>query len=98
MKEVLRTLDSRRVESSAGWKVDVLSSDALVYGEEGQSIRLELEDRPDAQGELEWILYTPERWTWSGKDEPLTEEKITEILNRIDLAFWKLDLKMKEIV
>ncbi len=98
MKEVLRAIGSRCVESSAGWKVDVLSAAVLSYEEEGKSIRLELEGRPDAQGELEWILYTPERWTWSGKDEPLAGEKISEILNRIELAFWKLDLTMKEIV
>ncbi|MBP7341438.1 MAG: hypothetical protein GXY72_09100 [Deltaproteobacteria bacterium] len=98
MKEVLQTTGSRCVESSAGWKVDILSSDALVYAEEGKSIRLELEDRPDAQDELEWILYTPERWSWREEDEPLTQEKISDILNRIELAFWKLDLKMKEIV
>lgn len=81
-----------------GWKVDIPSSDVLIYEEEGKSIRLELEDRPDEQGELEWILYTPERWTWREKDEPLAQEKVSEILKRIDLAFWKLDLKIKEIV
>lgn len=98
MKETLRITGKNRVESSLGWKVDIPSSDTLIYEEEGKSIRLELEDRPDAQGELEWILYTPERWTWSEKDESLAQEKISEILKRIDLAFWKLDLKIKEIV
>ena len=98
MKETLRITGKYTVESSSGWKVDIPSSDTLIYEEEGKIIRLELEDRPDAQGELEWILYTPERWIWSEKDESLAQEKISEILKRIDLAFWKLDLKIKKIV
>ena len=98
MKETLQIIGKYTVESSSGWKVEIPSFDVLIYEEEGKSIRLALEDRPDAQGELEWILYTPERWIWSEKDESLAQEKISEILKRIDLAFWKLDLKIKEIV
>ncbi len=98
MKETLRIIGKYTVESSSGWKVELPSFDVLIYEEEGKSIRLELEARPDVQGELEWILYTRERWTWRENDEPLAREKISEILKRIDLAFWKLDLRIKEIV
>ena len=99
MKVTLQIIGKYTVESSSGWKVEIPSFDVLIYEEEGKSIRLALEDRPDAQGELEWIIYTPEAWRWNErKDEILTQGKITEVLNRIELAFWKLDLKIKEIV
>jgi len=99
MKETLQIIGKYTVESSSGWKVELPSFEVLIYEEEGKSIRLALEDRPDAQGELEWIIYMPEAWRWNECiDEILTQGKITEILNRIDLAFWKLDLKIKKIV
>ena len=98
MKETLRIVGKNSVESSMGWKIELLSPEILAYREGEKTIHLETEDRPDAQGELEWILYTPERWAWREKDEPLAREKVSEILKRIDLAFWKLDLKIKEIV
>ncbi len=98
MKETLRIIGKDGVESSSGWKMELLSPEILVYREGEKSIHLEMEDRPDVGGELEWIIYTPEHWTWSEKDEPLTQEKVSEILKRIDLAFWKLDMKIKEIV
>ena len=70
MKETLQIIGKYTVESSSGWKVEIPSFDVLIYEEEGKSIRLALEDRPDAQGELEWIIYTPEAWRWNErKDE-----------------------------
>lgn len=99
MKELLRIVGRDSVESSLCWKVDILSPGALAYREGERSIHLEMEDRPDAQGELEWTIYMPEEWRWDAcKDELPTQEKISEILNRIELAFWKLDMRVKEIV
>ncbi|OQC55342.1 MAG: hypothetical protein BWX55_00154 [Deltaproteobacteria bacterium ADurb.Bin022] len=98
MKETLRISGKDGVESSLGWKIEFLSPEILAYREGEKSIRLEMEDRPDAQGEREWILYTPARWAWRENDGPLAREKISEILKRIDLAFWKLDRKIKEII
>jgi len=98
MKETLRIVGKNSVESSVGWKIELLSPEILTYREGEKSIHLEMEDRPDVGGELEWIIYMPEYWTWREKDEPLAREKVPEILKRIDLAFWKLDLKIKEIV
>jgi hypothetical protein len=100
MKETLRILDDKSVESSLGWRIDILSIDSFQYVEEGRAIKLEIEDRPDARGELAWIIYLPANWIWekTNNDEPVTPEKIHEILNRISLAFWKLDMKIKKIV
>jgi hypothetical protein len=97
MKEIVLAISDATVESSLGWRVEMISVDFLEYSEDGRTIKLEIEDRPDAGGELEWIIYTPENWVWNN-DEPLMKEKISDILNRIDLAFWKLDRKIKEII
>ena len=97
MKEIVLAINDGTVESSLGWRVEIISVDFLEYSEDGRTIKLEIEDRPDVGGELEWIIYTPENWVWNN-DEPLTKEKISDILNRIDLAFWKLDMKIKEII
>jgi hypothetical protein len=97
MKEIVLAISDATVESSLGWRVEIISVDFLEYSENGRTIKLEIEDRPDAGGELEWIIYTPENWVWNN-DEPLMKEKISDILNRIDLAFWKLDMKIREYV
>ena len=97
MKEIVLAISDATVESSLGWRVEMISVDFLEYSEDGRTIKLEIEDRPDAGGELEWIIYTPENWVWNN-DEPLMKEKISNILNRIDLAFWKLDMKIREYV
>jgi hypothetical protein len=97
MKEIVLAISDATVESSLGWRVEIISVDFLEYSEDGRTIKLEIEDRPDAGGELEWIIYTPENWVWNN-DEPLMKEKISDILNRIDLAFWKLDMKIREYV
>ncbi|HLZ18307.1 MAG TPA: hypothetical protein VKO67_01770, partial [Smithellaceae bacterium] len=88
------------LESSLGWRLDILSLSAVQYAEAGRSIKLEVEDRPRVTGELEWIIYAPDNWVWKSADgeEPVATEKIPEILNRIRLAFWKLDMPIKEIV
>ena len=98
-KEILKSSNSRIVESSLGWRVDILSSHSLRYAENDRSIQMEIEDVPDAGGELEWIVYTPGNWVWnSDNTNPISGEKISEIFNRIELAFWKLDMKILEIV
>lgn len=97
MKEVVLAISDATVESSLGWRVEMISGDSLEYSEDGRTIKLEIEDRPDVGGELEWIIYMPENWVWNN-DAPLTKEKISDVLNRIDLAFWKLDMKIKEYV
>jgi hypothetical protein len=97
MKEIVLAISDATVESSLGWRVEMISVDFLEYSEDGRTIKLEIEDRSDAGGELEWIIYTPENWVWNN-DEPLMKEKISDILNRIDLAFWKLDMKIREYV
>jgi len=99
MKDTIKAINGKSVESSLGWRIDVLSIDSFLYSEDGKTIKMEIEDRPDAGGELEWIIYTPENWVWNNSNhEPITQEKISEIFNRIELAFWKLDMKIKEIV
>lgn len=100
MKEIIKALNNKSVESSQGWRVDILSIDSLRYAEQGKMIELEIEDRPDAGGELEWIIYLPANWIWNNANnsEPVAPEKVSEILNRIEMAFWKLDMKIKEYV
>ncbi len=100
MKEQLRNIDDRCIESSLGWRLDILSLSAVRYAEAGRSIKLEVEDRPRVNGELEWLVYVPESWIWKSEDgeEPVAPEKVSEILSRIRLAFWKLDMPVKEIV
>lgn len=100
MKETLRNIDQKSVESSLDWRIDILSIDSFQYVEEVKSIKLEIEDRPDVRGELSWIVYLPASWIWkdANNDEPVAPEKIPEILNRISLAFWKLDMKIREMV
>ena len=100
MEETIKTINDKTVESSLNWRIDILSIDSLQYTERGKTIKLEIEDSPDERGELEWIIHLPKNWTWNNKnnDESVTTEKIAEILNRISLAFWKLDMKIKEII
>lgn len=100
MKETLQNIDNKSIISSLGWKLDILSVNAIQYAEQGRTITLEVEDRPKVTGELEWMIYTPENWIWKSKDleEPVAKEKISEILNRISQAFWKLDMTIREIV
>jgi len=49
---------------------------------------------------MEWIIYLPANWIWEkpNDDKPVAPEKISEILNRIDLAFWKLDMTISKII
>jgi len=100
MKENIKAINNKSVESSLGWRVDILSMNSFRYSEQGKMIELEIEDRPDAGGELEWIIYLPENWIWnnSNQSDLLAPKKVSEILNRIEMAFWKLDMKIKEFV
>lgn len=100
MKEIIRAVNNKTVESSQGWRIDILSIDALQYSEGSKTIKLEIEDRPDTGGELTWIIYLPPNWIWNDTNngESVTSEKISEILSRIEMAFWKLDMKIKEYV
>ena len=97
MKEIVLAISDATVESSLGWRVEIISVDFLECSENGRTIKLEIEDRPDVGGELEWIIYTPENWVWNN-DKLLTTEEISDVLKRIDLAFWTLDRKIKEII
>jgi len=99
MKEIIKTLNDKSVESSLGWRIHVLSPNALQYSEKDKTITLEIEDRPDARGELTWIIYLPVNWVWTDANntgDPVASEKISEILSRIETAFWKLDMKIRE--
>ncbi len=100
MKESLKILNDQTVESSSGWRVEILSTDSLMYSEEGKSILLELEEQRDAMGaDVEWTIYEPLAWCWDKqKEQIISQKKSSEILNRIELAFWILDLKIKEII
>ena len=100
MKEIISALNDKTVESSQGWRVVILSLDALKYSEKDKTITLQIEDRPDVGGELTWIIYLPANWIWDSakKSEPVAPEKVSEILNHIETAFWKLDMKIKEYV
>lgn len=100
MKETLQISGNNIVSSSLGWTLELLSVRALQYAEPDRTLLLEIEDCPTVTGELEWIISTPENWVWKVADgnEPVAEEKIPEILNRVSLAFWKLDMPIKEIV
>ena len=99
MRETIKTIGNKTVESSLGWKVDILSVNVLRYMEEGKTIDLEIEDRPNVSEELEWIIYTPPTWFWNANvDEPIAQEKISKIINRIELSFWKMDMSIKDIM
>ncbi|HOC58354.1 MAG: hypothetical protein KBA28_02245 [Syntrophaceae bacterium] len=98
--EILSVLNDQSVESSRGWKIKILSVSSFLYQEAGKTLRFALEDCPNETGEMEWIIFLPENWAWNKPfhGEPVPSEKRAEILNRIDLAFWKLDMKIKEVV
>jgi hypothetical protein len=100
MKENIKALNNKSVESSLGWRVDILSIDCFQYSQGSKTIKLEIEDHPDAGGELEWIIYLPAHWIWNDVNhgELIAPEKVSEILSRIEMAFWKLDMKIKEYV
>ena len=100
MKEIITATDDHTVESSLGWRVDILSMDALRYQERDKTITFEIEDYPDAMGELEWTIYIPPNCKWQGKshnEETIDQAKLDDIIDRISTAFWKLDMKIKEI-
>jgi hypothetical protein len=42
----------------------------------------------------------PENWIWKDTNSGalIAPKKVSEILNRIEMAFWKLDMKIKEFV
>lgn len=92
-------MDDKRVESSLGWKVSILSIDSMVYQENDKKIFFKIEDYPDAMGELEWTIYIPVQCRWKGANDQdmIDQEKLDEIIDRISTAFWKLDMKIKEI-
>lgn len=100
MKDSLKIIDDRTVESSSGWRVKILSTDSLIYSEEGKSVLLELEEHRDAIGaDVEWTIYEPLAWCWDKqKEQVISQKESSEILNRIEMAFWMLDLKIKEII
>jgi hypothetical protein len=99
MKETLRLNDGKSVESSLGWKIDILSIDSFQYAESDKTMKFEIEDYPDERGDMEWLIYLPAEWRWGNSfdNEPVMPEKISEIINRIELAFWKLDMTIKEM-
>ena len=100
MKEIITVLDDHTVESSQGWRVEILSIHALRYQEKDKTITFEIEDYPDTRGELEWTIYIPPKCRWqdqSHHEATIDHEKLDEIIDRISTAFWKLDMKIKEI-
>ncbi len=100
MKEIITAIDNHTVESSLGWRVDILSINALRYQEKDKTITLEIEDYPDAMGQLEWTIYIPPKCKWQGEnhqEEIIDQQKLDEIIERISTAFWKLDMKIKGI-
>jgi hypothetical protein len=97
MKDVIKIIDDKTVESSLGWTIVISSIDSLQYQEQGKTISLEIEDYPDEMGELEWTIYVPTNCKWQDTDEIISQEKVDKIIERISLAFWKLDMKIKEI-
>ena len=99
MKETIKIINDKKVESSLGWTIVISSIDAFQYQEQGKTISFVIEDCPDQRGDLRWIIYLPANWNWKSmnNDEPVDPKKIPEILSRISLAFWKLDMKIKEI-
>ena len=100
MKDSLKILNDQTVESSSGWWVEILCTDSLMYSEEGKSILFEMEEHRDAIGaDVEWTIYEPRVWCWDKqKEQIISQKESSEILNRIELAFWMLDLKIKEII
>ena len=100
MKEIIKIINEKAVESSLGWRIDILSIDSFQYLEQGKTIEFEIEDNADERGEIHWIIYLPAIWRWKGirNDEPIAPERIPEIVNRISFAFWKLDMNIKEIL
>jgi len=100
MKDSLKIIDDQTIESDSGWRVEILSSDSLIYSEEGKSILFEIEEHRDANGaDVEWTIYEPLAWSWNmQKKQIIPQKKSSEILNRIELAFWMLDFKIKEII
>jgi hypothetical protein len=99
MKEIIRAIDNKTVGSSLGWTIVISSIDSFQYQEQGKTISFKIEDSPDVTGELEWIIYVPANCRWQNADneEPISDETMDEIVERINLAFWKLDMKIKEI-
>ena len=100
MKEIIKAIEDKTVESSLGWRVDILSWDALRYQERDKTITFQIEDYPDAMGELEWTIYIPPKCKWQEEnhhEEIIDQQKLDEIIDRISTAFWKLDMKIKEI-
>ena len=99
MKEIITAIDDKMVESSLGWKVSISSIDSMVYQENDKKIFFKIEDYPDIMGELEWTIYIPVKCGWQGANdqEMIDQEKLDEIIDRISTAFWKLDMKIKEI-
>ena len=100
MKDSLKIIDDQTVESASGWRIEILSIDSLLYSDEGKSILFEMEEHRDAIGaDVEWTIYEPLVWCWDKQKEQIISQKEgSEILNRIELAFWMLDLKIKEII
>ena len=100
MKEIINVIDDKTVENSLGWRIYISSIDAFQYQEQGKTISFVIEDCPNELGEISWIIYLPVNWNWKSmnNDEPVDPKKIPEILNRISLAFWRLDMKIKDIV
>jgi len=100
MKEVLTIIHDKTVESSLGWSINISSIDSMQYRENGKTLLFKIEDYPDVSGELEWTIHVPVNPKWQNADseETVSDDKMDEIVERINLAFWKLDMKIKEIV
>jgi len=52
MKETIRRIDDKSVESSLGWRIDILAGDCFGYTEESGTMKFETEDRPDELGNM----------------------------------------------
>lgn len=100
MKETVKIINDKTVESSLGWTIVISSIDSFQYQEQGRTISFKIEDYPDVSGELEWTIYVPTNCRWQGanNEESISDEKMDEIVERISLAFWKLDMKIKEMI
>ena len=100
MKEIIRMINNKTVESSLGWRIRVPSIHHLKYEEHEKIIEVEIEGGTDEKSAIDWAIYEPVVWRWKNMncDDSVGPEKIAGILDRIRVAFDKLDMKIKEII
>ena len=76
MKDSLKILNDQTVESSSGWRVEILSTDSLMYSEKGKSVLLEIEEHRDTIGaDVEWTIYEPLAWSWDRQKDQIIPQK-----------------------